>query len=142
MCLGGSALIVSLVSLALNWKSRLDQQAAARLSKKTELLTKLVEAKAAFGHLAMIYAQKLMLIRERGGPEHEREAERVKSNLDLILEQSRNTDAQYNALRGEIPKDIPAWEDMLLTANSFIAHSKEELDKEQEAFNDLRRILE
>jgi hypothetical protein len=65
ICLSGSAFIVSLISLGFNWKNRVDQKAATRLSKKTELLTKLVEVKSTFGHLAMIYAQQLLLIKDR-----------------------------------------------------------------------------
>lgn len=142
MCLAGAAFIVSLISLGLNWRNRIDQRTSTLLSKKTELLTKLVEAKGLFGHLALIYAQKLLLIRDRDESEHADEAERIKNNLDLVLEQSGNAEAQYNALRDFAPKDIVEWEDMLVTANFFITHSKKELEKEQDAFNDLRKGLE
>lgn len=142
ICLSGSAFIVSLISLGFNWKNRVDQKAATRLSKKTELLTKLVEVKSTFGHLAMIYAQQLLLIKDRGEIDYEHESERVKNNLDLVLEQSHNAETQYNMLRDKTPADLAAWEDMLLTTNSFFAHSKKELEKEQGAFNDLRKSLE
>jgi hypothetical protein len=98
MCLAGAAFVVSAISLVLGWKNRVDQRAVALLSKKTELLTKLVEAEAIFRHLAMIYAQKLLLIRGRGGIEDVHEAARIKANLNLVWEQSANFEAQYAAL--------------------------------------------
>ncbi len=140
--LGAVALLISLGSVILGLWNRAEQRRFLLLSKKTEVLTKLVEARAKLNHLTMIYAQNLQFIQHMGSPESlGPEAARIRNNLDLIIEKSSIAESNYNLLINIKTSNIEELEKWITVANSFIVHATEELEKEQKVFHDLRQSL-
>ncbi|GAB3672246.1 hypothetical protein [Salinisphaera aquimarina] len=82
------AIAISLASLRLGFTNRNEQRAALVLSKKTELTNKLIETNGKYGHLAMVYAQKILFLTSNAEAHDAEEVERARSNMEIAKQKS------------------------------------------------------
>ena len=134
-----TAIFVSIGSFCLGLLNRKEQQASLLLSKKTELTTRLIEANGKFGHLAMLYAQKILFLTTSDGEVvNPQEVERARNNMTIAKEKSEEMSREHIELLESESFSLAYLERRLSLVGSYLAHATAELSKEQEVFSELK----
>jgi hypothetical protein len=137
-----AALLISVISLIVSLRNRIDQRATVLHGKKTNIITTLAERRAALGHLTLVYAQKLQILQSVfGAKADDAERKRVEGNLALVVEEQNECEKLLEQVRNTSPTDIATLESLQATSNEFLTHVREELEKESGALKELRNLL-
>ena len=130
-----AALLLSLVALFTNMRTRDDQREVVLLQRRTELVDLISRRQSHVGHIELLYLQKLQLLQAHPDPDEEA---RLRSNLAVLQKEHKNCSFLLNKLYNSTPTDLRAFEDMLLTAKQFLNHIAGEREKEQGTLDQLR----